>query len=131
MTRTVPLIFASVLLLAISACGQGAALDVCTLLKSAKKHDGKTVIVTGFVSADQHSTAIGSEGCTRVVILRYARDSQPPDFISGVEDKRLKLDPRPFLVTVEGTFMARVCLQLGCISRIEVSRVRKSGFVTR
>ena len=128
MTKVILLIFVSVFLVN-PAKSQDKAMDVCTLLRSAKSHDGKTFLVTGFITADQHSTAIGSEGCFRHVIMRYETDSQPHEFVAEVEDKRLKLDPRPFRVTVEGQFHRHVRVPLGYVSRIEVTRALSWEFV--
>ena len=128
MTKAILLIFVSVCLVS-PGKSQDKAMDVCTLLRSAKSHEGKIVLVTGFITADQHSTAIGSEGCYRHVIVRYKSDSQPHDFVAGVEDKRLKLDPRPFRVTVEGRFQRRVRGPLGYFSRIEVTRALSWEFI--
>ena len=129
MTRTIPLILASILLSVVSATGQEKALDVCTLLKSARKYDGKIVVVTGYVQASQHLTGIRSEGCSRGVVLWIDRDSTPDDFVAGIDDKRLQLDPRPFRVTVEGRFRKRVRGWLSYVSRIEVTKALSWEFI--
>jgi len=129
MTRTIPLILASILLSVVSATGQEKALDVCTLLKSARKYDGKVVLVAGSVLVAQNATAIGSEGCSRAVILSFDRDSTPHDFVAGVDGRRLGLDPRPFRVTVEGRFRRHVRAPLGYVSRIEVTKALSWEFI--
>ncbi|MCJ7502050.1 MAG: hypothetical protein MUP80_03185 [Acidobacteriia bacterium] len=129
MTRTIPLVLASILLSVLSATSQEKAMDVCALLKSERKYDGKIVVVTGYVRATQHLTAIRSEGCPRSVIIRYKSDAQPDEFVAGVEDTRLWLDPRPFRVTVEGRFQRRVRGPLGYFSRIEVTRALSWDFI--
>ncbi len=103
--------------------------DACALVKSAKQYDGKTVVVTGFARVDRHLTALQGEGCSQVIVIRYDRQSVPHEFADGIEDKRLKLDPRPFKVTVEGRFESKVKAPLGYISRIEVARVLRWNFV--
>jgi len=104
-------------------------IDVCGLLKSAKQHDGRTVIVTGFIFADRHSTGMSGEGCFGGIVIRYDSDLAPHDFVDGVEAKRGRLDSRPFKVTIEGQFSSHIRGRLGYFSRIEVTKVLHWEFV--
>jgi hypothetical protein len=104
-------------------------LDVCGLLKSAKLHDHKTVIVSGFVYADHHWTLIEGKGCSGSIVLGYDSGSVPHDFASGVETKRGRFDSRPFNVTVEGKFNSHVHGPWGNLRRIEVTKVLHWEFV--
>ena len=123
-------LFAALSLLVVSvAHGQQQVTNICDLLRSPKHYDHKTVIVTGFVYADIHSTGIEGQGCSGGVVIRYDANSAPNDFVKGVEAKRGRLDTRRFKVTVEGKFFARVPAPLGHIRRIEVTKVLHWGFV--
>jgi len=104
------------------------SIDVCSLLRSGKQYDGKTVVVSGFVRADRHLTGIQGDGCP-CVIISYDRESVPHEFTNGIEDKRLKVDSRPFKITVEGKFKRRVKAPLGYVSRIEVDKVVHWEFI--
>jgi hypothetical protein len=113
-----------------SAAGsQESPVDACELLKAAKRYDGKTVVVSGFIYGDQHSQGIGGEGCSGGIVVRYDIDSMPHDFVSAVFDKRLRLDLRPLKVTVKGRFRTHVSAPLGYISRIEVSKALSWEFI--
>lgn len=111
------------------AHGQPSVINVCDLLKSPKRYDHKTLVATGFVYADIHSTGIEGEGCSGGVVIRYDVNSTPPGFVNGIEAKRGRLDRRRFKVTVEGQFYAQVPGPLGYIRRIEVTKVVNWGFV--
>lgn len=117
------------LIVPVTAVTQGQeSMDVCSLVKSAKQYDGKTVVVSGFARADRHLTGIQGDGCP-CVIISYDAESVPHEFANGIEDKRLKLDLRPFKVTVEGKFKRRVKAPLGYVSRIEVDKVLYWEFI--
>lgn len=126
--RTLILWFFVSMLFLVAAEGQ-ESMDVCALVNAAKQYDGKTVVATGFIRADHHLTGIQGEGCSRVIVIRYDRDMVPQEFADGIEDKRLRLDPRRFNVTVEGKFESKVRAPLGYISRIEITKVLHWEFV--
>lgn len=108
---------------------QASITSVCDLLKSPRRYDHKTVIATGFIYADIHSTGIEGEGCAGGIVIRYNVNSVPRGFVNGVEKKRGRLDTRRFKVTVKGKFHAHVSHgQLGYIRRIEVTKVLDWSF---
>jgi hypothetical protein len=103
-------------------------VDLCTLLSHPVQYTGKRVRVTGFVYADRHVTAVGSDKCDGLLVLRYDNKALPPNFISGVEAKRGKRDNRPFRVIIQGKIERPVCRELGCLTRIAVTRVVDAKF---
>jgi len=127
--KTLRLLTVLAMIMSGTAKGQQSVMNVCELIKTAKRYDHKTVVVTGFVHADIHWTGIKGEGCSGGVVIRYDFDSAPRDFVNGVEARRGRLDTRPFKVTVEGKFHARVPAPRGYIRRIEVTKVLDWEFV--
>jgi hypothetical protein len=129
MVRKLLISFVALVFLCPVSEGGLPTLDVCGLLKSPGPHNRKTVIVTGLILADRHSTGIVGDGCNEGIVIGYDVDSQPKQFVDGIEDKRQKLDPRPFKVTVEGKFSDHVRAGLGYISRIDVTRALHWKFI--
>jgi hypothetical protein len=109
--------------------GQESSVDVCELLGSAKRFDGKVVLVSGFIHAGGHSEGIDGKGCSQGVAITYDIDSMPKDSVSAITDKRLRLDSRPLTVTVKGRFKGHVRAPLGYISRIEVTKAVHWEFI--
>lgn len=129
MKRGMYVIAAFALLCASLAIAEQKPIDACRLAGSLQKYDGKLVLVRGLITAEQHSTAIGGADCSKLIIIRYKRGSQPKSFEHDVESKRLKLEPRSLEVVIEGKLTAKICAKLGCFSRIEVTRVLESKFL--
>ncbi len=111
------------------AVAEQKPLDACRLAESLHRYDGRVVVVTGLVTAEQHSTAIGGADCSKLIVIRYKRGSQFGSFERDVESKRLKLESRPLQVVIRGKLTAKVCSTLGCFARIDVTRVLQSSFL--
>jgi len=112
--------------------GRAAAeeqIGVCELLRSAKVLDGRIVTVTGLVKADQHLKGLVENGCSGGVVMIYAVDRMPPEFVAAITDKRLRLDLRPLKVSVRGRFKSHVPGQLGYTSQIEVRQALSWEFI--
>lgn len=112
-----------------AAHGQSSVIKICDLLKSPERYDHKTLVTTGFVYADIHSTGIEGEGCLGGIVIRYDVNSVPSAFVKGIEAKRGRFDTRRFKVTLQGKFDARVRGPLGYIRRMDVTKVVNWAFV--
>ena len=112
-----------------AAYAQDPGLEVCKLIKGAKRYDGKTVTVTGFVRGGGHLVGIYGDSCSRGVVISYNAHAVPQAFASGIEAKRLNLDPRPLKVTVKGRFMRKARAPSGYIDRLDVAEVLWIEFI--
>ena len=118
-----------ILLLSVDVANSQQTIDICKLLKHAKQFNHKRVRVSGSVYADIHSTTLASPECPQMPLVMRYEESAPAGFAEGVEDKRMQLDSRQLSVTVSGRFTAKVCVDRGCFSRLDVTQAQKWEFL--